>query len=190
MCLTKTTLWQIHFAAHVLRMGGVIAQPTEAVWGLTCDPFNPRAVERLLAIKQRPVEKGLILVSGQAAHFHSLLSPLSESLSARFFQQNAYPTTWLVPDEQDLVPAYIKGQHASVALRLTDYAVLAELSRIFGGPLVSSSANPAGRAPANSLFRVNQYFKGKIDFVLPAALGKYSAPSEIRDLVTNDVLRA
>lgn len=189
MALNKKTLWQVRFAAHVIRMGGVVAHPTEAIWGLACDPFNPQAVARLLTIKQRPLSKGLILVSGQSAHFESLLSPLPDNLRARFFQQTSHPITWLVPDKHDLVPHYLRGQHSSIALRLTQHTVFAALSQVLGHALVSTSANPTGRQPADSLFKVNQYFANEIDYILPAVLGGFSKPSEIRDLKTNSILR-
>lgn len=189
MALNKKTLWQVRYAAHVIRMGGVVAHPTEAVWGLACDPFNSQAVARLLTIKQRPVSKGLILVSGQSEHFESLLSSLPDSLRARFLQQNAHPTTWLVPDIHQIVPHFLRGQHSSIALRLTEHAVFSALSRALGHALVSTSANPTGRPPADSVFKVNQYFANEIDYILPAALGGFSKPSEIRDLKTNCILR-
>jgi len=60
-------------AVDVLRRGGIVAYPTEGVWGLGCDPCDEAAVMRLLALKQRPVEKGLILIAGALAQFDGLL---------------------------------------------------------------------------------------------------------------------
>ena len=101
--------YQLLFAAHVIRQGGVIAHPAEAIWGLACDPYNEQSVHAVLNYKQRPVSKGLILVSGQAEHFESLLEPLSSELRARFYAPQKYPTTWLVPDERQQIPAWVKG---------------------------------------------------------------------------------
>jgi len=190
--LSKKVKWQIQFAAHIIRSGGVIAHPTETVWGLACDPFNPSAVDALLRLKQRPIEKGLILVSGQHSHFQPLLSLLSDDLQARFFQRTERPTTWLVPDTKHLVPRHIKGVYSSAALRLSQDLLITELSGVLGHPVISTSANPAGREPAKSLFQVNQYFSSKIDYILyvPAVVTVSGRPSEIRDLTTNKVLRS
>ena len=72
--------WRIQRVARVVREGGVIAYPTEAVWGLGCDPWNETAVDRLLALKERPVHKGLILVADNIRQFDFLLDDLPERL--------------------------------------------------------------------------------------------------------------
>ena len=182
--------YQLLFAAHVIRRGGVIAHPAEAIWGLACDPYNEQSVMKVLNYKQRPVAKGLILVSGQAEHFESLLEPLSSELRARFYAPQKHPTTWLVPDDRQQIPAWIKGEHQAVAVRVIRHPVIAELTRKLGQPIVSTSANPASLAPARSVFKVHQYFANQLDYVLPAPLGKFSRPSIIRDLITGLVLRA
>jgi L-threonylcarbamoyladenylate synthase len=187
--LSKRTLWQSQFAAHILRMGGVIAHPTEAVWGLACDPHNEAAVKALLRLKNRPVEKGLILVSGWHQHFDPLLSLLPESRRDMFFSPIDRPTTWLVPDPEHMIPGYVKGQFSTVALRLSQHPVIVALTRHLNTPIISTSANPAGNEPAMSLLKVNQYFSNEVDYILPAALGQHARPSEIRDLMTGNVLR-
>jgi len=186
--LTKYA-WKVHFAAHVIRQGGVIAHPSESVWGLACDPFNPCAVAKLLTLKQRPASKGLILISGDAQHFSPLLNILPEALQARFNAQQSHPSTWLVPDVENQVPRCVKGQHSTAAIRVVDHAELADLTHILGHPIVSSSANPAGLTPAKSLFKVHQYFSNQLEYILPAALGGFSRPSIIRDLQTAKTLR-
>lgn len=181
--------WKLHYAAHVIRQGGVIAHPTEAVWGLACDPFNPAAIAKLLSLKHRPVSKGLILISGMTEHFEPLLQVLSKELRNRFFAAQNHPTTWLVPDIENQVPRSVKGQHESIALRVVSHPVLVDLTRLLGHPIVSSSANPAGMAPATSTLRVHQYFTRQLDYILPAELGGYSRPSIIRDLQTTHTVR-
>ncbi|WP_445937464.1 L-threonylcarbamoyladenylate synthase [Pseudomonas sp.] len=180
--------WQIQQAARVVRNGGVIAYPTEAVWGLGCDPWHDEAVERLLALKDRPVHKGLILVAADIEQFDFLLEDLPGIWLARLAGSWPGPNTWLVP-HQNRLPEWISGQHDSVALRVSDHPQVRALCRLTG-PLVSTSANPAGRPSARSRLRVEQYFPSQLDAVLGGALGGRKNPSLIRDLISGDVVRA
>lgn len=181
--------WQAHFASHVLRQGGVIAHPTEAVWGLACHPFSEASVDTLLALKGRPAEKGLILVSAEVEHFSALLEPLSSTMKARFYAAQQRPTTWIIPDDENIMPAWIKGEHKGVAVRVSRHPDVAVLSRFFKGPVISSSANPSGKKPAMTVREVRQYFQARVDYVLSGSLGNALRPSQIIDLKTGAVLR-
>ncbi|WHI44816.1 L-threonylcarbamoyladenylate synthase [Microbulbifer sp. JMSA004] len=179
----------VNQAARALAAGGVIAHPTESVWGLACDPNNLLAVRRLLQLKHRPLEKGLILVSGDRTHFAPLLSDLSDGQKEQLDRSWPGPVTWLVP-HRDLIPSWVCGVHKSVALRCTDHPFTAALTRAFGGAIVSTSANPAGSQPARNKYQVLRYFGRDLDFVGGGSTGGRSAPSEIRDLQSGRVLRA
>jgi L-threonylcarbamoyladenylate synthase len=179
--------WQRQRVAGVVRAGGVIAYPTEAVWGVGCDPWNEDAVYRLLALKARPVEKGLILVAGRMEQFDFLLDGLPSAWLAQLRQSWPGANTWLVP-HQGLLPEWISGRHDSVALRVSAHPEVAALCALTG-PLVSTSANPAGRPAARSRLRVEQYFHGQLDALLGGALGGRRNPSLIRDLRTGQVVR-
>ena len=179
--------WRVLEAAREIRAGAVIAYPTEAVWGLGCDPWNEEAVDRLLAIKNRSVDKGLILVADSIQQFDFLLADLPERWIDRLASTWPGPNTWLVP-HQERLPVWITGQHHSVALRVSDHPQVRDLCALTG-PLVSTSANPAGRPAARSRLRVEQYFHGQLDAVLGGALGGRRNPSLIRDLRTGDVIR-
>lgn len=179
--------WQLQRVARVVRDGGVIAYPTEAVWGVGCDPWNEDAVYRLLALKSRPVGKGLILVAARMEQFDFLLDGLPDAWLQRLAQSWPGPNTWLVP-HQGLLPEWISGRHDSVALRVSDHPLVAALCECVG-PLVSTSANPAGRPSARSRLRVEQYFHGELDALLGGALGGRRNPSLIRDLRSGEVVR-
>lgn len=179
--------WRVQRMARIVREGGVIAYPTEAVWGLGCDPWNEVAVERLLALKDRPVHKGLILVADNIRQFDFLLDDLPERWVDRLASTWPGPNTWLVP-HQGLLPEWISGQHDTVALRVSDHPLVRDLCALTG-PLVSTSANPAGRPSARSRLRVEQYFHQQLDGVLGGALGGRRNPSLIRDLRSGDVMR-
>ncbi|WP_366935659.1 Sua5/YciO/YrdC/YwlC family protein [uncultured Microbulbifer sp.] len=176
-------------AVRALASGGVIAHPTESVWGLACDPNNPDAVARLLRLKRRPMEKGLILVSGDQHHFDPLLHNLTGDQRARIDETWPGPVTWLVP-HFDQVPPWVSGIHHSVALRHTDHPFTAALTRAFGGAIVSTSANPGGCQPARHKFQVLRYFGDTLDFVGGGNTGGRRAPSEIRELVSGRIVRA
>ena len=179
--------WQLLQTAQKIRHGGVIAYPTEAVWGLGCDPWNRAAVERILQLKQRPMHKGMILVAANISQLDDLLEGLPESLRQRLADSWPGPNTWLIP-HQNRIPHWISGRHSSVAVRVSDHPLVQALCQLTG-PLVSTSANPAGRPAATSRLRIEQYFHGQLDAVLNAPLGQRQQPSSIRDLVSGQVLR-
>jgi L-threonylcarbamoyladenylate synthase len=169
--------WRVLEAAREIRAGAVIAYPTEAVWGLGCDPWNEAAVDRLLAIKNRSVDKGLILVADTIRQFDFLFEDFPQDWIDRMASTWPGPNTWLVP-HQDLLPEWVTGEHDTVALRVSDHPLV-----------ISTSANPQGRPAARTRIRVEQYFRGQVDLVLGGALGGRKNPSLIRDLVTGEVVR-
>ena len=180
--------WRLGQVRRILQAGGVIAYPTEAVWGLGCNPWKAEAVERLLWLKQRPVEKGLILVAGSVAQFEFLLWDLPHSQLAKLQLSWPGPNTWLVR-HQGRLPPWITGNHATVALRVSNHPLIRQLTAA-AGPLVSTSANPAGRPAARSRLRVEQYFHDRLDDIVPGVLGEQRNPSIIRDLQTDTVIRS
>ncbi|MBA1203871.1 L-threonylcarbamoyladenylate synthase [Pseudomonas capeferrum] len=179
--------WRVQQAAREIRAGAVIAYPTEAVWGLGCDPWNEEAVDRLLAIKSRSVDKGLILIADNIRQFDFLFEDFPQDWLDRMASTWPGPNTWLVP-HQDLLPEWVTGVHDTVALRVSDHPVVGELCALVG-PLISTSANPQGRPAAKTRLRVEQYFRGDLDLVLGGALGGRKNPSVIRNLVTGEVVR-
>ncbi|SIS40568.1 L-threonylcarbamoyladenylate synthase [Neptunomonas antarctica] len=177
-------------AARVLHQGGVIAYPTEAVWGLGCDPYNEIAVQKLLSLKQRPVEKGIILVAASMEQVQPLLKNLDAVSLARLEASWPGPNTWLIPDPDNVIPTWIKGEHASVAVRVSAHAGVIALCKAFGGPVVSTSANIAGLEPARILSEVSAYFGDFIDYYLPGSLGDLEQPTRIQDLRDSRVVRS
>jgi len=175
-------------AVNALRAGGVIACPTEAVWGLSCDPQNEGAVAGLLELKGRPVSKGLILVAADIQQVEFLLSGLTEQQRQSVCASWPGSTTWLLP-HRDQVPGWISGEHSTVAVRVSMHPVVAALCRAWGGPLVSTSANPAGARPARAAFQVRRYFGSALDYVMAGRVGAQMRPSTIRDACSGQILR-
>ena len=180
--------WQLRHARRVLRGGGVIAYPTEAVYGLGCDPLDPHAVERLLALKERPVDKGLILVAARFDQLTPFLRPLTADIRQRVEPTWPGPVTWLLPAAPN-TPWWLTGAHDSLAVRVTAHPGTAALCKAFGGPLVSTSATLAGHPPARTALTVRRVFGDAVDYILPGELGDAKRPSEIRDAVSGHVLR-
>jgi L-threonylcarbamoyladenylate synthase len=181
---------RIQRAANCLLSGGIIAYPTEGVWGLGCDPFNEEAVRRLLLIKQRPMAKGLIVVAGSMKQIAPLLKNLDSAQTTLLAQSWPGPVTWLLPDPDQLIPPWIKGKFTSVAIRVSAHPPVVRLCSAFGGMIVSTSANPAQRAPAQTRLRVLTWFDDSLDYILPGKLGGQRGPSAIHDLATASVIRS
>jgi len=178
-------------AADILRDGGVIAYATEAVFGLGCDPQNQAAIKKLLELKQRPVDKGLILIAGDEVQLHPYLD--LPSIDAVVWQRVRAswpgPVTWLLPAAPG-IPSLLRGDHATLAVRVSAHPQVAALCRSFGGALVSTSANLSGHAPARSASEVSEQFNDLLDAILPGETGGAEKPSEIRDARTGRILRS
>lgn len=179
---------RVRLLAQQLRTGGVIAYPTEAVWGLGCDPSNLAAVEHILSLKRRSMAKGLILVAADIEQFSSFLEGISPEQRQLLSQSWPGHNTWLVPDN-GFCPPWVKGDFDSVALRVSSHPVVAGLCRAFGGPIVSTSANPQGLSPARNAMTVHRYFPSMLDGLAPGLVKQSASPSCIRDLNTGAVIR-
>lgn len=176
-------------AVSTLQAGGVIAYPTEAIWGFGCDPQNQWAVSRLLALKERSVDKGLILIAASVEQFSPYLEGLETALQRKFCAITARPTTWLVPANNN-APPWITGKNSSIALRVSTYQPVRDLCLAYGGPIVSTSANRAGRPPYPWPWSLRRLLGHGLDYILPGSLGDAVAPSEIRDLISDKVFRS
>ncbi|MBB5360110.1 L-threonylcarbamoyladenylate synthase [Rhodanobacter sp. ANJX3] len=189
--LRRFTLAEIDAAAGLMHGGGVLAYPTEAVFGLGCDPHNAAAFERLFVLKQRPATQGVLLI---AADFDQVERYIDlESVPAEILQQVRAswpgPNTWIFP-RSSAVPSWVAGSHSGIALRVTAHPPAAALCRAFGGAVVSTSANPHGQAPARSAQAVDAFFGESLDGLLDGALGGQASPTVIRDALSGTIVRS
>ncbi|PVY77448.1 L-threonylcarbamoyladenylate synthase [Tamilnaduibacter salinus] len=184
-----TNWWHCEQIVRVLSVGGVVACPTEAVWGLSCHPWDEAAVADLLALKQRPAHKGLIIAASTPDQVAPLLEGLSTEARALVEGHWPGPVTCLLPDPDQWLPAIVRGQHRTVAVRVTAHPVLKQLCERMGGPLVSTSCNPAGRSPARAHWQVRRYFGTALDGIMPGELGDERRPSRILNPATRRWLR-
>ncbi len=183
-----TSNWHLRLAAKQLREGKILAYPTEAVWGLGCDPRNGRAVAGLLALKGRLVSKGLILLAADFGQIEPFLDVKSPQMKSKLLASWPGPVTWIVPCAPD-TPAWLHGNRDTLAVRVTAHPVAAALCRAFGGAIVSTSANPSGAPPARTQLKARCYFPGsRLDF-LPGAVGGQDQPTAIFDARSGVKLR-
>jgi L-threonylcarbamoyladenylate synthase len=182
---------QIDAAVTALRAGGVIAYPTEAVYGLGCDPADERAFRRLFDLKQRPPAQGVLLIAADVAQVERYID--AAALPDGAFERAAAtwpgPHTWIFP-RSPATPAWLAGAHAGIALRVSAHPVAAALCRAFGGAIVSTSANRHGEAPARDAAAVRSAFPAGLAYILDAPTGGLERPTPIRDAVSGDILRA
>ncbi len=180
--------FKLQQAARLLHLGGILAYPTEAVYGLGCDPLNEQSVRRLLAIKQRAMNKGLILIGAELAHVQPYIQAMDETSMRRVLDSWPGPATWLLP-VAEWVPRWLTGQHERIALRLTAHPLAAALCRAFGGAIISTSANLSNRPPARTALQARIRCADQPDMILSAATGQLSSPTPIRDALTGQCIR-
>ncbi len=173
-------------AAEILLRGGVIAYPTEGVFGLGCLPHDDDAVRRVLQIKQREPSKGLILIAANTSQFDGWMDlPDVASLPDPDINN---PITWLVPAGYK-ASFLILGDNDSIAIRITTNPVARSICNAVQSPIVSTSANLSGQPVADSQHSLRRQFRSLVDYVVPGHCGPSTGPSEIRYLTTGAVLR-
>lgn len=184
-----TARLHLDLACHALAAGGVIAYPTEGVWGLGCEPLNRHACERIVRMKGRGRGKGFILIASEFDQVLPFLAHISKPKLKPVFATWPGPVTWLLP-AASWVPAHLTGGRDTLAVRVTAHALARALCAQYGGPVVSTSANASGRPPLRSLLHVQRQFGTRVDYILPGALGGRTKPTQIRDFATRNVVRA
>lgn len=178
--------FQLSKAAHIIHNEGVIAYPTESVFGLGCDPLSEHAVNRILQLKQRHVNKGLIII---ADNINQLIPYINISASEKIkIEKFKTPMTWLV-NKSKLTPPWISGKHNKVAIRVCQHPLVKHLCKLLNSPIVSTSANPAGIKPATNILQARNYFLDGIDLYLNDNTGTLARPTPITDLSNNALIR-
>lgn len=173
-------------AAEVLLGGGVIAYPTEGVFGLGCMPDDLGAVARILLIKERDPAMGLILIAANQEQLEGWVAlPANTTLPE---PDPANPVTWIVPPGPNVDPL-VQGDNAGLAVRLTGNPTAAALCNAVDSPIVSTSANVSGRPAARNSYVLRRQFARRVDYIVPGECGPASGASEIRDIATGKVLR-
>ncbi|MGK0269899.1 MAG: L-threonylcarbamoyladenylate synthase [Cocleimonas sp.] len=166
--------------------GAVFAYPTEAVYGLGCDPENEIAVMRLLEIKQRSVSKGLILIASDFTQVETYLKPLN---SGQLDFTRPSETTYIYPALES-APKWLTGDFDSLAVRITKHPLVRELCNNLDSALVSTSANLTGEEPAKTANEVASALDALIEVILDGETGDLDKPTQIRDSISGQIIRA
>ncbi|GAA5131143.1 L-threonylcarbamoyladenylate synthase [Thalassotalea piscium] len=171
--------------------GGIIAYPTEAVFGLGCDPDNIDAIEKLLAIKNRSAEKGLILL---AANYSQLL-PFIDDEKIPQDKRSTILSRWpdgitqVLPKNKNC-HALLTGKFDTIAVRITSQPDVVALCNRVNKPIVSTSANLSGEEPAKTWQALSTHLVDKIDYIIKGQTLGYNQPSTIIDALTGEQFRA
>jgi L-threonylcarbamoyladenylate synthase len=175
---------------QLVRDGGVVAYPTEAVFGLGCDPYNAKAVACIHQMKQRNADMGFLLIASEFQHVETLIDTKRVPFAVLEKAKSSWPgpITWIFP-ASPIVPKWVTGAHNGIALRVTAHPPTAALCRSFGGALVSTSANPHGKPPARTLQEALCYFPAGLVAAMDAEVGTASRPTPIMDALTGKVIR-
>jgi L-threonylcarbamoyladenylate synthase len=181
----------IQAAIAALRAGGVIAYPTEAVYGLGCDPLNEAAVARLFVLKQRPPNQGVLLIAADFAQVEKYIDTINVPATALAHVCATWPgpNTWVFP-RAATTPTWLARGHAGIAVRVTAHPLAAALCRAFGGALVSSSANRHGAEPARNSAQTGAMFGDELAYILDGVTGGLERPTPIRDAISGETIRS
>jgi L-threonylcarbamoyladenylate synthase len=175
-------------AVRLLQQGELIAYPTEAIYGLGCDPLNEDAVVELLALKQRPVDKGLILIASSWQQLKPYLVTDNSAMLEPVLATWPGPTTWIIP-AQRWVPKWLTGQHNSLAVRVTKHPLVTRLCKNFGGPIVSTSANISDQQPARTPYQILKTFGSQTPYIVKGSTSGFAQATPIFDAMTGKRLR-
>tara|TARA_B110000014_G_scaffold263530_1_gene260629 strand:- start:2087 stop:2623 length:537 start_codon:yes stop_codon:yes gene_type:complete len=167
-----------------LKQGNVIAYPTEGVWGLGCDPLNEAAILKLISLKCRSEDKGLILVGSNINQFSNFID--IEKYKDDLLSKWPGPHTWLVPTKKK-ISKLITGNNENIALRLSSHKEVVDICNNFESAIISSSANKENSPTLKSSDEIRKTFPEVL--VLQGELGNLNRPSKIQDLITGEYIR-
>ncbi len=177
-----------HTARDVVKQGGVIAYPTEAVFGIGCDPCNKEAVMRVAEIKSRPVDKGFILIASQASQLDMFCDITNEHFLRRVKNTWPGPNTWVFP-VADTCPQWLRAGQAGIAVRISAHPPVITLCDTLESALISTSANLSGEEPAKTAQQVREIFGDAIHYIVESKVGDLTHPTTIRDVSDGRVIR-
>ncbi len=182
---------EIEAAAQTFAQGGIIAYPTEAVFGLGCDPDNNSAIEKLLSLKQRSADKGFILLAGEFSQLLPYIdeSVISEQQKVKILSRWPGAITQVLPINKNISPL-LSGVFETIAVRITQHPDVIALCRKTGKAIISTSANISGLPAATTWQGVVQQFPTQLDYLIKADTLGNESPSTIIDGITSKILRA
>jgi len=176
-------------AVAILKQGGVVAFPTDTVYGVGADTFNPKAVKKIYIAKRRPRDKALpVLVSSidDVRKVSDELPPIFDELTAKFWPG----ALTLIVKAKDILPTEVTAGGKTIAVRMPDNQIALELIKRFGYPLATTSANLSGMRESISAEEVQASLGDKIDLILNGGITSTKVASTVLDIsVTPPVIR-
>ena len=173
----------IEKAAQLLKAGGLVAFPTDTVYGVGAHGFSPQAVEKIYQVKGRPLNRAipLLLAGAQSlSHVAQDITPEAWLLVEKFWPG----ALTVVLRRRPVVPDIVTGGGPTVALRVPDHAFTLRLIRAAGSPLATTSANLTGHPDPRTAQEVANYLEGRIDLILDGGRCPGGIPSTVVDLTT------
>ncbi len=181
--------WSINRLIKAIENGAVIAYPTDTIWGFGCHPMLASSVIRILNIKQRPVNKGLILLSSRIEFCAPYIdSNLSAAQTDLINQNTRHPTTWLVPAASNC-PVWLRGDFSTVAVRISNHPFIDAICSKLHSPLVSTSANRHRRSTIRNALQAHRQFGEELDYIVTGFSTGTNRASEIKSLITGETIR-
>ena len=168
----------IRTCADCISSGGVVVYPTETVYGLGADPFNPSALNRVFSIKGREQSKSLILLLPDQNVLYRLVKKIPDDAHRLIEALWPGPLTLVLRGREDL-PAPLLGPDNTIAVRISDSPVCADLLSFMGNPITSTSANPSGCPPVESAPEAHLQFGEEVDLILDGGAVSDSRPSTL-----------
>ena len=179
--------WALNRFSKAVLQGAVFGYPTDTIWGFGCHPLIASSVMRILKIKNRPLEKGLILLSSRLDYCLPYLDAAPDSLEA-IRQPADQPTTWIV-NASEACPLWLRGKHPGIAIRITDHPFVAAVCQRIESPLVSTSANRAGAPSVRNLLQLRRQFGSELDYLVSGYQTGQGVASKIKFLSDGNTLR-
>ena len=179
--------WALNRFVHAISRGAIFGYPTDTVWGLGCHPLIAGSVSRILQIKNRSPEKGLILLSSRIEYCLDYLAVGADELET-IRLPGEQPTTWLVA-ASEFCPPWVHGIYPTVGIRITSHPLIQSICDGLQAPIVSTSANRSGKATARTSFQMRKQFGSELDFIVNGFNTGSHQPSEIKSLTSGTVLR-
>ena len=174
-------------AVEYIKKGEIIAYPTEAVYGIGCDPWNQKSVEKIYKIKKRVSNKPFILVASDINHLNNLIN--IGSLTDDVLSSWPGHVTWLIPALSEAPQWLIDGSTGLIAIRISNHKIIKQICSIFGKPIISTSANMSSEKPFISKEDMTKNFSSSVPLLVEGEIGSYPNTSIIKNMLTGEKIR-
>ena len=171
-----------------LKAGKVLVHPTESIWGLGCDALNESAIDLIFKLKQRPLNKSLILLAESYFSIKEFVTSLNPDQEKLLNEKWPGPHTFLFTYNKNL-PSHLMNETGKIAIRVSNHLPVKNLLKVYKGFMVSTSANFSGQSNINCPNKILETFANDDIAYYDETLGNQLKPSQIIDLETGIILR-